>query len=215
MKKTQHDRKLKLRLKLVAAVGFGATMLLANDGVQAADHNEAPGTMADPAADIADFYAWESGDKLVVAVTFAGLTEAGGEPTYDPEVLYGVHIDNDGDDVSDIDIWCRFGTNLAKDMWGIQCLNVPGAADADTNGMVDMTVDGGNGTMIYAGPRDDPFFFDFEGFVDTTMTGTLGFDPTRDSFATTNVTAIVIEMDAAEAAGGGTTLQTWATTGRL
>lgn len=212
MKKTQHDRKL----KLVAAIGFGAAMLLLNDGVQAADHNEAPGTMADPAADIADFYAWETADdKIVAVVTFAGLTEAGGAATYDPGVLYGIHIDNTGNDMADINIWCRFGTNMAEDMWGVQCLNVPGAADADTNGVVDTNVDGGNGTMIYAGPRDDPFFFDFEGYVETTMTGILSFDPTRDSFLGTNVTSIVIEMDAAAAAADGTTLQMWATTGRL
>ncbi|WP_181232886.1 DUF4331 family protein [Enhygromyxa salina] len=203
-------------MKLVAALGFAAAMLLLNDGVQAADHNEAPGTQMDPAADIADFYAWETADdKLVAAVTFAGLTEAGADPTYDPDVLYGIHIDNNDDNVADIDIWCRFGTNMAQDVWGVQCLNVPGAADADTNGEVGAPIDGGNGTMIFAGPREDPFFFDFEGFVNTTMTGDLMFDPARDSFAGTNVTAIVIEMDALVAAGEGTTLQIWATTGRI
>jgi hypothetical protein len=216
MTKTKHNRKLKLRLKLVAALGFGAAMLLANDGVQAADHAEAPGTVADKNADIADFYAWHTeNDTIVAAVTFAGLTEAGGDPAYDTGVLYGIHIDNNDDNVSDIDIWCRFGTNDAADMWGLQCLNVPGATDADTNGLVDTNIDGGNGTMIYAGPREDPFFFDLEGFGDTLTMSALAFDPTRDGFAGLNVTAIVIEMDAAAAAADGTALQMWATTGRL
>ncbi|WP_240480308.1 DUF4331 family protein [Enhygromyxa salina] len=201
---------------MVAALGFAAAMLLVNDGVQAADHTEAPGTQADPPADITDFYAWEApDDKLVAVVNFAGKTEAGADPTYDTQVLYGIHIDNDGDNIADIDIWCRFGTNMAEDLWGIQCLNVPGAADTDTNGEVDGVIDGGNGTKIFAGPRDDPFFFDLQGYLETLDSGTLSFDPTRDSFAGTNVTSIVIEMDALAAAGEGTTLQIWATTGRL
>ena len=48
----------------------------------------------------------------------------------------------------------------------------------------------------------------------TLMSGTLMFDSTNDTFAGLNVTAIVVEMDAAAAAGNGTTLQTWTTTGR-
>jgi hypothetical protein len=46
------------------------------------------------------------------------------------------------------------------------------------------------------------------------MTGTVSFNSMNDSFAGLIVTAIVIEMDAAMAAGGGTTLQAWVTTGR-
>lgn len=202
----------------LAVVGLGAAALLLahNDGVQAADHNEAPGTMADSPADIADLYAWETDNgTLVAALTFAGLSEAGSPATYDTGVLYGIHIDNDGDDVADIDIWCRFGTNMAEDMWGVQCLNVPGA-DGPVEGEVDMVLDGGNGTMVYAGPREDPFFMDFDGFVATLMTGDLSFNPANDTFAGTNVTAIVVEMDAAAAAADdGTTVQVWATTGRL
>ena len=67
---------------------------------------------------------------------------------------------------------------------------------------------------VYAGSREDPFFFDLDGFLATKMTETVSFDSANDSFAGLNVTAIVIEMDSAAAAGGGTTLQAWVTTGR-
>ncbi|PRQ05281.1 hypothetical protein ENSA5_04000 [Enhygromyxa salina] len=189
-------------------------MLFMNDGVYAADHADAPGSGADPAADIGDLYAWRTdSDTLVAVVTFAGLAEAGAPATYDAEVLYGIHIDNTGNGVANIDIWCRFGLNMAME-WGIQCLNVPGA-DGPVDGPVDTTNEGGNGTMVYAGPRENPFFFDFEGFDGTLMSGDLMFDPMNDTFAGTNVTAIVVEMDAAAAAGGGTTLEVWTSTGRL
>ena len=73
--------KRKHNVMKLAIVGLGAaTLLLANDGVYAADHAEAPGSGADPAADIADFYAWHTDEgKLVIAVTFAGLGAPGDE----------------------------------------------------------------------------------------------------------------------------------------
>jgi hypothetical protein len=204
------------RYTRLAVIGLGAAslLMLTHDGVHAADHNEAPGTMADNAADLADFYMWHNDEgKLVVAMTFAGLAEAGAPPVYDLVALYGFHIDNDEDHVSDIDIWCRFGTNTAMDEWGVQCLNVPGAA-GPVEGAVESPIDAGGGIMLFAGGREDPFFFDLDGSQATTMSGMLEFDMTNDTFAGLNVTAIVIEMDAAMAAGEGTTLQAWITSGR-
>jgi hypothetical protein len=204
------------RYTRLAVIGLGAAslLMLTHDGVHAADHNEAPGTMADNAADLADFYMWHNDEgKLVVAMTFAGLAEAGAAPTYDLDALYGFHIDNDGDHVADIDIWCRFGTNMAMDEWGVQCLNIPGSA-GPVEGAVETPIDAGGGIMLFAGGREDPFFFDLDGFQATTMSGMLEFNMSNDTFAGLNVTAIVIEMDAAMAAGEGTTLQAWITSGR-
>lgn len=198
----------------IVGVGAAALLMLSHDGVQAADHTEAPGTVADHPADLADFYLWHNDDgKLVAVMTFAGKAEAGTPPTYDLDVLYGFHIDNDGDDMADIDIWCRFGTNMAMDEWGVQCLNVPGA-DGPVEGAVETNIDGGNGTMVYAGSREDPFFFDLDGFNATKAMGTLMFDSANDSFAGLNVTSIVVEMDLAAAAEDATSIQAWISTGR-
>jgi hypothetical protein len=200
----------------VAGLATAAALLLTQDGVQAADHAEAPGTSGDNPADIADVYAWhsEDGSRLVAVLTFAGRQAAGTPPTYDTEVLYGIHIDNNADAMPDIDIWCRFGTNMAGDETGMQCLNIPGTT-GPIEGPVETNLDLGNSFTAYAGGFDDPFFFDLEGYQQTLMSGTLSFDNMRDFFAMQNVTAIVIEMDADAAAGGGTELQLWATTGRL
>lgn len=203
------------RKRLTAALLCTAavTVALATSGVFAADHAEAPGTMADLAADITDVYAWHTENGTLVAVVdFAGLQEAGSTGTYDADVLYTIHIDNDGDNEPDIDVLVRFGQNGAGE-WGVQALNVPGS-DVPVEGPVGTVIDGGNGVQLFAGPRDDPFFFDLDGYQATLMSGTLMFDSANDTFAGTNVTAIVLEMDAAAASGGSDTIQVWATTGR-
>ncbi len=198
-------------IALTLAVGVGLS--LGASGVFAADHLEAPGTMADAPADITDLYAWHTDDnKLVAVIDFDGLQEAGSTGTYDADVLYQLHIDNDADNESDIDVLVRFGQNGAGE-WGVQVENLPGT-DAPVIGPVDTTIDAGSGLRVFAGPRDDPFFFDLDGYKATLMSGMLEFDNTHDSFAGTNVTSIVVEMDAAVASGGSDTLQIWATSGR-
>jgi len=67
---------------------------------------------------------------------------------------------------------------------------------------------------VFAGLRDDPFFFDLEGFEQTLQTGAVSFQDTRDSVAGLNCTAIVLEFDRAAALGGSQTLNLWTTTGR-
>jgi Domain of unknown function (DUF4331) len=196
----------------VSALGI----VLAGTAAQAADHKDAPGSTADHAADIADVYAWhdQAQNRLVAAVTFAGLAAAAEGPTYDANVLYTLHIDhsNPPDNVPDIDIDCRFGQNGAGE-WGIKVENLPGAAGPIV-GPTDKVLDGGGNTKVYAGPREDPFFFDLDGFRATIQTGTLSFDSANDTFAGLNVTAIVLEMNLTTALSGAPSLQLWATTGR-
>lgn len=196
-------------LLLLAALPFLAT---------AADHSEAPGTQVDPAADIADLYAWHQGDELVAVLTFAGGPLAGvptgGKTQFDDEVLYTVHIDNDGDNLSDIQVHTRFGQNPGG-RWGVLVENLPGAKRPRVFGPADAVFGAGGGLDVFAGSTDDPFFFDSEGFSDTLTTGTIAFDSSRDSFAGLNVSAIVLEMDLAAASAGSETISIWATTGRL
>ena len=94
--------------------------------VIAADHVDAPAISADPAADITDFYAWAEGDSLYTVLAFAGLAESGEPGVYDPDVVYGIHVDNDGDGASDRDLWIRFGQN-AEGGWGMQVIGLAGA----------------------------------------------------------------------------------------
>jgi hypothetical protein len=197
-------------LTVVAALSLA---LAGPTAALAADHAEAPVAAADPATDLADLYAWHTDEgTLVTAITFAGLSTAGDDATYDADALYGIHIDNDGDHIADVTIWARFGQDDLGN-WGVQVTNLPGTSAPVVSSVEQVTaVPGGS---IYAGLRDDPFFFDLQGFNDTVTTGALSFDNTRDSLAGTNVTSLVLEMDLASALEGSETIQVWATTSRF
>ncbi len=194
-------------LGLVAAVA----MPLLTDTVRAADHLDAPKTKALQAGDITDLYAWHTGDGKVVAVLdFAGFGEAGVPATFSADVLYTIHIDNDNDNLPDQEAHIRFGKN-SKGAWGVQVSGLPGGRPLVT-GPVETTIDAGMGLRVYAGLRDDPFFFDLDGFNKTLQTSTLSFDSKHDTFATTNVTAIVVEMSTDALVGNGKTFRLWAST---
>ncbi|NNE08711.1 MAG: DUF4331 family protein [Gemmatimonadetes bacterium] len=210
--KQNRSRSTKLLTALTLALLAGTPAL-----TRAADHMEAPGTQADPAADIADVYAWHDAGRLVTAITFAGLRApvAGQDGTYDEDVLYEVRIGRDGGTFpttyeADVKIGIRFAQENGN--WTVTASNVPGTT-GDVTGAVGTVIDDQN-VQLYAGLRDDPFFFDLEGFNNTLATGTLMFDSTRDSVAGLNCTAIVLEMDLSSAAGGGSNLYIWATTSR-
>lgn len=236
---------MRTKNKWITALGvttlIAAAVQLQPQEVTAADHTDAPLTQADAAADIADLYAWHTDrGTIVVVMTFAGLRGPGDDPVYTTDTLYTIHIDNtadpaekaqytdnDNDNVSDIDINVRFGQNNLGE-WGVQFNDVPGADDATFDGAVQTELSNGSATAI-AGNFDDPFFFDFEGFVATSANLVDDADPFDiafasivagapvDAFAGTNVMAIVVEFDAATAVDGNADnyVQIWASTGVL
>lgn len=200
----------------VAGVLLAALWLAATPAaVYAADHADAPGTKADHATDVADVFAWHdmASRRLVVVVTFDGLRPPapGQRGTFDAGALYTLHLDRNGDQQPDADIDVRF----AKAGDGARLVVVQGLPGSTPVivGPVEQVLRRGS-SRVFAGLRDDPFFFDLEGFRQTLMTGTLSFNSNRDSFAGTNLTAIVLEMDLDAALAGGTSLDLWATTGR-
>lgn len=201
--------------KSAGLLGFAITALavipLLTDTVNAADHLDAPKSKANLAADITDVYAWHTGDgKIVAVLNFAGFNEIGAPAKFSKDVLYVIHVDNDGDNVSDFDTLIRFGQDAASN-WGVQVSDLPGG-DAVVVGPVGTTIDAGLGLRVWAGLRDDPFFFDLDGFGKTLMTGTLSFDPTHDTFAKTNVSSIIVEMSTDALQGQGTSFRLWAST---
>lgn len=208
-----------IRLVPVAALALAAGFYFtASEPVQAADHTDPPDRVAiGNTADIGDIYAWHdtSAGTLSLALTFAGplAPVAGQAGAYDEDVLYGVHLDNNGDNTPNVNIWVRFAQNDLGD-WGVQVTGLPGTT-GPVEGAVETTLEPGNDVKVWAGLRDDPFFFDLEGFNNTLATETLAFDPTRDSFAGANITAVVLEVPLAAALSGSDDLQVWATTRTL
>jgi len=108
-------RKAQLALACAAALFAGA------GAVNASSHREAPFITQQPKVDGTDFYmfrSYEAGraDYVTLVANYIPLQDAYGGPNYfamDPEALYEIHVDNDGDAVEDLTFQFRFKNNLA------------------------------------------------------------------------------------------------------
>jgi hypothetical protein len=84
----------------------------------ASSHREAPLTAADPMADNTDVYAFRSPDepdKVTLISNFIPFQNPDGGPNFyqfDPNVVYEIHVDNNGDAVEDITFQWRFTTEV-------------------------------------------------------------------------------------------------------
>ena len=80
-------------------------------------HREAPEISKDPVADSTDVYAFVSPDKpdtVTLIANYVPLQEPAGGPNFyefGDDVLYGIHIDNNGDGQADISYEFRFRTD--------------------------------------------------------------------------------------------------------
>lgn len=207
---------------------ISALLMLAAPGVAAAaDHAEAPAVVADPAADIADVFLFRAEGRLVAAMSFAGIAAPnpridGPTGTYDADVLYRFHFDTDLDGSADYVVDARFAQDDDGD-WGIQLENLPGAGTRYVSGPVEGINRTDTGLRFYAGLRDDPFFFDSQGFNATlatfgdpdTPSGQILIRNDRDSFGFRNLTFIVFEMDETAARRGASEIRFWGTTARI
>lgn len=191
--------------------------------VTGADHIDAPavGSLAEGStlADITDFHAFESPenpDNYVFACSVFGLTapSATADAKFDENIMYEINIDTDADQVEDLIIQTIFRDgkvivlgpiapgNVGRDSQ-IENTGLRVAADISNYGEA-INIGENNGIKVFAGPRDDPFFFDFFQFVSIVSgvsKGTPdGQDPTAfnvsgsDAFAGTNILAVVIEL---------------------
>lgn len=193
-----------LRLALAPAIAIAAMAAFAGSAALAADHGDAPLTKANVALDINDIYAFEGdGDNVVFAMTVNPLTMPGDTPAFDASGLYQFKIDNDGDAVADVAYNVTF---RAADADGVQAVTVKRAEGAAAGNLSDSgsTIISGettvgtaspnviedDGRTLFAGLRDDPFFFDLNAF----RAGLAFRDPGNDFFKGTNVSAIVLEV---------------------
>jgi hypothetical protein len=203
-----------LRVAAIAAIcggGWWASSALASD------HDEAPLVKQDAAQDITDVYVFASGaGKTTIIVCWAGFNDSRPQPDdaalYDPDALYTIRVDNDGDHAPDHAIYWRYGKN-DQGQWGVRWENIPGA-DGDVVGSVETIFAAGGAARVWTGHADDPFFFDAQGYLETIASATISFDSDRDFLAGFNVTAAAIEIDTDVLAGGSNPIQVWATASR-
>jgi hypothetical protein len=212
MKKT----KMVLGLSLIAISGLVLV---------AADHIDAPSVTGN-ATDITDMYTFQGQEtnNLVFAVNTQGLLSptATAAASFNENTMIEINIDNTGDFVEDLviqavkrgDKMYFFGPYAPGTTGTSSMINTSAAS-----GSVAISAYGAsavtsneNGMKFFAGPRDDPFFFDFGQFSKIIAGDASGFNnPGVDTFAGSNVLSIVVEVPKARL-GNAATLNVWAET---
>jgi hypothetical protein len=203
-----------------------AAMVLTVTRAGAADHADAPGVQGDPQADITDIYAFRSPsnpDDLVAVLNVNPLTAPteNGSTRFADDVAYQLHVDNTGDLVTDATVSVTFWNNGKNFM--VEGLGNP--ITGDTSGAGAPAIVDAGGIKVFAGLRDDPFFFDlvgFNNFVAGPFIPANGLRPAgetpSDTLAGTNVSSIVLELPITALTGAATSdtgsIKVWASTVR-
>ncbi len=174
----------------------------------AADHADAPAVTGN-ASDITDVYAFQGQNtsNMVFVVNSQGLLSPGAtaSATFNESVLTEINIDNNNDNVEDLVIQAikrgnkmYFFGPVAPDATGtsstIKTNNASGSVEISQYGQA--AIIGTNNNMkFFAGPRDDPFFFDLNQYKAILAGTATGFNnPGTDTFAGTNVLSTIIEV---------------------
>jgi hypothetical protein len=192
-------------------------LLLAGGLLVAADHADAP-AVKDGTSDITDLYAFqgENTNNIVFAGNLQGLLSPGSTAMtdFDEDVLIEFNIDNNGDNVEDLVIQAipkdgkmYFFGPVAPSNVGTTSTIATGSmmGSVDITGYGNAAITGNeNGMSFFAGPRDDPFFFDLGRYKEIIAGTAPGFNsPGTDTFAGTNVLSVVVEVPKSMLGGTG------------
>ncbi len=196
-----------IKSKFFAAISSVGLIVLAIVLISG-DHNDAPSLMGTK-ADIADFYAFQApnSENLVLILNVQGLIPAG-SPTeqaeFDEDVLMEFNIDLNNDLKEDVliqaikrrDSMFFFGPFATAETGLESTINTDIKRKVKISTKDDIHITEEDGMKFFAGPRDDPFFFDqirYEAYLEGNSQG--GFvEPGTDTYAGTNVLSVVVEL---------------------
>jgi Domain of unknown function (DUF4331) len=214
------------RNKLLLSAIVAAT-LITGGVIFAADHIDTP-AVTGQSSDITDLYVFRAQDpaNLVFVANTQGLLTPGSTAAakFDENTVIEFNIDNTGDAVEDLVIQCKYdaasnsmqvyGPVLPSEKGTRSKLegNVTVSAAVTAYGSAAVTATGANGVKVFAGPRDDPFFFDLDQFKKILAGTATGFNVVgSDKFAGTNVLSVVVEVPKSLLGGSGS-INTWVET---
>ena len=114
------------KASLVAAAVAGAMAAMLPSAAIASSHREAPAIAGNPTADSTDFYLFNSYEAsragyVTLLANYIPLQAPYGGPNYfamNPNVLYEIHVDNDGDARENLTFQFRFSNRLPNDNRG-------------------------------------------------------------------------------------------------
>jgi hypothetical protein len=189
-------------------VSFALAAITTSVVIIAADHIDTP-TVTGKSTDITDVYAFQGQDpnNIVLVANTQGLLSpaATAGAQFDPNTLLEFNIDNNNDNVEDLVIQANFSSGKMR-FYGPAKPTVTGTrSQLEGNVTLEVPVtsyDAGspsiatkNGMSVFAGPRDDPFFFDLDRFKKIIAGQETSFrNPGVDAFAGTNVLSVIVEV---------------------
>ena len=187
-------------LALLASTGFAS---LATVG--GADHKDSPSVSDTPAVDNTDLYAFRSpanNDNLVIVAGFNPLTAPSdnARTNFDPQMQMQIEVDRTGDPAPEATATLRFTENPLTLV--VEGLGPAISAPVTPPGQANPIITEAGGVKVFAGLREDPFFFDLQGFMmfasnpQAPVSGLrpAGAGQATDTFAGTNVSMIVLEV---------------------
>ncbi len=152
------------KLRFIAVVLLAVGLL--NPPVRAADHADGPAAKADPSADITDVFAWMSADAQKVYLVMDLVRNATTASKFSDSVQYIFHttsLGSFGTSASpEVNVICTFNAAQKIQCWAGNAEYVAGDASS-VNGLA--SADGK--LKVFAGLRNDPFFFNLAGFQAT------------------------------------------------
>jgi hypothetical protein len=156
-------------------------MLCLSQSSRSADHVDGPAASADPAADITDVFVWMSPDAQRVFLIMSLTRNATTTSRFSNSVQYVFHTTSRSSfgapPSSEVAIICTFNQAQIIQCWAGNEAYVTGDA-SNTNGIVSDD----EKLRVFAGLRNDAFFFNLAGFRETSRTvasaaASLQFDP--------------------------------------
>ncbi len=143
---------------------LGGALLFWGRAASAADHGDSPAVGADPASDIGDLFAWSAADgqriNLVMSFPAAAFSD---------QTQYVFHIASGPGYLTatgDYTILCRFDATQQIECWAGDGDDYVKGDASDPAGLAGVK----DRMRVFAGQRNDPFFFNINGFIEVLNT---------------------------------------------
>ena len=150
---------------LSALVALLLSAVLAQ-AVFAADHRDGPAVRSDPAADINDLFAWSSSDASMVNLAMTVFPFAAAGARFSDQVQYVFHTSSRAGfgaaASSEVDVLCQFDAQQRVECW----IGDQEYVNGDAGGSTGLSSSDGR-VRVFAGLRNDPFYFNLNGFNST------------------------------------------------
>ncbi len=189
---------------------FSVAALITGGLIYAADHIDAP-AVTGQSSDITDLYVFQAQNtsNLVFVANTQGLLAPGATAgaKFDANTVIEFNIDNNADNIEDLVIQCKYDAAsnsmqvygpIVPSEKGLRSKlegSVTASATVTAYGSTAVIGTGATGIKVFAGPRDDPFFFDLDQYKKVIAGTATGFrTPGVDAFASTNVLSVVVEV---------------------